>query len=61
MAGYERSRKEIKQKLDSVIGRSLKEVDVNNAFAKTIGHPKVTGIAGDVIEKSVLDYPSNSD
>ncbi len=39
----------------------LGDIDVNNAFDKTIGKPKVTGIAGDVIEQSVLGYPANSD
>lgn len=61
MAGYKRSRKELEQRLDSVVGKTLKEADVNDAFAKTIGHPKVTGIAGDVVEQSILNYPSNSD
>ncbi|MEJ7307116.1 MutH/Sau3AI family endonuclease, partial [Staphylococcus epidermidis] len=33
--------------------------DVNNVFAKTLIHPKITGIAGDVIEQSVIGYEAN--
>ena len=36
-------------------------MDVNNVFARTITHPKITGIAGDVIEQSVLGYSADSD
>ena len=53
--------KEINDKLSSIINETLGDIDVNNAFDKTIGKPKVTGIAGDVIEQSVLGYPANSD
>lgn len=52
---------EINDKLSSIINETLGDIDVNNAFDKTIGRPKVTGIAGDVIEQSVLGYPANSD
>lgn len=52
---------EINDKLSSIINETLGDIDVNNAFDKTIGKPKVTGIAGDVIEQSVLGYPANSD
>lgn len=50
----------LKKELDLIVNKSLLEVDKNNAFAKTLNNPKVTGIAGDVIEKSVLGYNSNS-
>lgn len=40
-------------------GKSLGEVDVNNVFKRTISNPKITGIAGDVIEQSVLGYPAD--
>ena len=43
--------------LNSIIGKTLGEVDKNNVFAKTRDKPKITGIAGDVIEQSVLEYP----
>lgn len=46
--------------LENIINKTLGEVDKNNVFNKTVKHPKITGIAGDVIEESVLEYPSNS-
>lgn len=46
--------------LDECLGKTLGEVDKNNVFDRTIEHPKITGIAGDVIEQSVLGYPSDN-
>ena len=46
--------------LNSAVGKTLGEVDKNNVFYRTIKHPKITGIAGDVIEQSVLGYPADS-
>lgn len=43
--------------LDSCLNKTLGEVDVNHVFDRTIIHTKITGIAGDVIEQSVLGYP----
>lgn len=43
--------------LNSVVGKTLGEVDVKHVFDKTKTNPKVTGIAGDVVEQSVLGYP----
>ena len=51
----------IKQILDSVTNKTLGEVDKNHVFDRTITNPKITGIAGDVIEQSVLGYPSDRD
>ena len=47
--------------LSAYLGKTLGEADVNNVFDKTIKHPKITGIAGDVVEQSILGYPSDSD
>lgn len=47
--------------LNATIDRTFGEVDKNNVFSKTIGKPKITGIAGDVIEQSVLGYPADQD
>lgn len=47
--------------LESCMGKTLGELDVNNAFRKTVGNPKMTGIAGDVVEQSILFLKSNSD
>lgn len=46
--------------LESALGKTLGEVDKNNVFEKTKLHPKITGIAGDVIEQSVLGYSADS-
>lgn len=46
--------------LENALNRTLGEVDVNNVFDKTLKHPKITGIAGDVIEQSVLGYPADN-
>ncbi|UTC06596.1 restriction endonuclease [Latilactobacillus curvatus] len=45
---------------NTVINQTLGDVDRNNVFNRTIGHDKITGIAGDVIEQSVLGYPADS-
>lgn len=47
--------------LENVLNKTLGEVDSKNVFARTIEHPKITGIAGDVIEQSVLGYPADSE
>jgi DNA mismatch repair protein MutH len=47
--------------LENVLNKKLGEVDKNNVFARTTEHPKITGIAGDVIEQSVLGYPADQD
>lgn len=47
--------------LNDIIDKTLGEVDKNHVFAKTITNPKVTGIAGDVIEQSVLGYPADQE
>lgn len=46
--------------LDAAMGKTLGEVDVNHVFDRTIEHPKITGIAGDVVEQSVLGFPADS-
>lgn len=51
---------EIIKILDSCLNKTLGEVDSNNVFDKTKTKPKITGIAGDVIEQSVLGYPADN-
>lgn len=46
--------------LNTAINQTLGAVDKNNVFDRTIGHDKITGVAGDVIEQSVLGYPADS-
>lgn len=43
--------------LNDTVGKTLGEVDKNHVFDRTKTNPKITGIAGDVIEQSVLGYP----
>ncbi len=54
------TRSELINIFDNVVGRTLGEIDKNNVFDKTISKPKITGIAGDVIEQSVLGYPADN-
>ncbi|WP_410503317.1 MutH/Sau3AI family endonuclease (plasmid) [Exiguobacterium acetylicum] len=46
--------------LEDAKGRTLGEVDVNNVFKMTETSTKVTGIAGSVVEQSLLGYEANS-
>jgi len=52
---------ELLEKLNNVINKTLGEVDCKHVFERAINNPKITGIAGDVIEQSVLGYKPNSD
>ncbi|PFN04227.1 MutH/Sau3AI family endonuclease [Bacillus cereus] len=61
MALHKFKRKELDRILSNAVGKTLGDVDVNNVFAKTITSPKITGIAGDVVEQSILGYPADSD
>lgn len=47
--------------LEGVKGKTLGEVDSTRQFDRTIEKPKITGIAGDVIEQSVLGYERDND
>ena len=47
--------------LEGVKGKTLGEVDTSHQFARTETSPKITGIAGDVIEQSVFGYERDSD
>ncbi|MBR5276282.1 MAG: hypothetical protein IKU35_03990 [Bacteroidaceae bacterium] len=48
------TRERVEKLLSAAIGKTLLEVDASGQFASHAGHTKVTGIAGDVIEVSVL-------
>lgn len=51
--------KEVLELISPIVGKILGEVDRNNVFNKTENNPKITGIAGDVIEQSVFGYPAD--
>lgn len=53
-------RDELENILDSVIGKTLGEVDTKKVFDLTLEKPKITGIAGKVMEESVLGYKSDN-
>lgn len=61
MALHKFSRKNLDNILNGVVGKTLGEADVNNIFYRTVTNPKITGIAGDVVEQSILGYPADSD
>lgn len=61
MALHIYERKKLETILSNVVGKTLGEADVNNIFDRTITKPKITGIAGDVVEQSILGYPADSD
>ena len=42
--------------LEGVKGKTLGEVDVSQQFKRTKKSPKITGIAGDVVEQSIFRY-----
>lgn len=52
---------EIISLLNECMGKTLGEVDKNHVFDKTKTNPKITGIAGDVVEQSILGYKPDSD
>lgn len=58
--GHVFSKKYLDSVFENVVGKTLGELDTNNIFARTAIHPKITGIAGDVVEQSILGYPADS-
>lgn len=47
--------------LEGVKGKTLGEVDKSHQFERARNNPKITGIAGNVIEQSVFGYDPDSD
>ncbi len=45
--------------LEACKNKTLGELDRNNVFSKAINKPKITGIAGDVVEQSILGMRPN--
>ena len=54
------TKKYVFELLEKVKGKTLGEVDTSHQFARTEKSPKITGIAGDVIEQSVFGYDRDS-
>lgn len=54
------TRTDLIRRLDACLNQTLGTVDVNHVFDCTKSKPKITGIAGMVIEQSVLGYPADT-
>lgn len=46
--------------LESILGKTLGEIDTSGQFIKAAKSPKITGIAGNVIEQSVFKYAADN-
>lgn len=60
MKGHFFHKDQLEKIMDNVLNKTLGEVDVNNVFHKTRTNSKITGIAGNVIEQSVLGIPADN-
>lgn len=54
------TRQDVEFLLDCCLNRTLGEIDRKHVFDKTKTNPKITGIAGDVIEQSVFGYDADN-
>lgn len=55
------TKEQVEKSLEACLNKTLGEIDKNHVFDRTKTNPKITGIAGDVIEQSVFGYSANSD
>ncbi len=55
------TKQQVQELLEDCLNKTLGEIDKNHVFDRTKQNPKITGIAGDVIEQSVFGYDANSD
>lgn len=55
------TKQQVQKLLEACLNKTLGEIDKNHVFDRTRQNPKITGIAGDVIEQSVFGYDANSD
>ncbi len=56
---YVCTRLELEAKLEACLEKTLGEIDTAHVFDAARENPKITGIAGDVVEQSVIGYPPN--
>src|SRR5574344_159598 len=54
------TKNEVIEHLENCLNKTLGEIDINHVFDSTKKNPKITGIAGNVIEQSVFGYSANS-
>lgn len=57
---YVCTRVDLEAKLEACLEKTLGEVDTARVFDAARKNPKITGIAGDVVEQSIIGYPPNS-
>ncbi len=61
MAGHKFDRYEIKRRFRNIRGKTLGELDTLGLFESVRDIPHQKGIAGDIIEQCVLEYPPDGD
>ncbi|CAK1236082.1 MutH/Sau3AI family endonuclease [Fructobacillus fructosus] len=54
------TKQEIDKRFNDAKGKTLGEIDIAGDFERTLHNPKITGIAGDVVEHSILGYASDT-
>lgn len=54
------TKQDVENLLEACLNKTLGEIDKKHVFDRTKKNPKITGIAGDVIEQSVFGYDANS-
>lgn len=59
MSRIEFERDSLEERLRDATGKTLGEIDTKDVFRRTETAKKITGIAGDVVEQSLLGFPSN--
>lgn len=59
MSRIEFERMSLEKILKNATGKTLGEIDIADVFHRTKTAKKITGIAGDVVEQSLLGFPSN--
>lgn len=57
---YKFTRNELELIFESCINKTLGQLDRFSVFSKAINNPKITGIAGDIVEQSILGMRANS-
>jgi hypothetical protein len=60
MAGHRFNKDELDRIFRDCLDKTLGELDNAGVFKRTEHNPKITGIAGDVVEQSILGYPADS-
>jgi hypothetical protein len=57
---HDYTKADIETRFDNALGKTLAEIDKTNYFESIKGIKKKTGIAGDIVEQSILEYPPDT-